>query len=135
MDDFDIIIEIPEDCRTFDDWKKHGRHVVKGSKALWFAGVPVFHIDDTEQDCDYHYPSSRSVYDIDPRRGGEFDDRMPSDAGETVCDNDGREVGTRGYTQFNGGPWVAVTNHSDGSSTVHCGGPCGDLYVDEFGNT
>jgi hypothetical protein len=60
---------------------------------------------------------------------------MPSDAGEDVCDDRGSVIGRRGYTKFNSDEWVAQTIYSDGSSVTHCGGPCGDLYADEFGNT
>jgi len=46
------------------------------------------------------------------------------------------ETGTSsGYTHFNSYELVPVTYHGDGSCTFHCGGPCGDLYVDENGNT
>lgn len=60
---------------------------------------------------------------------------MPSDAGSDVCDERGSVIGTRGYTKFNSDEWVSTTVYPDGSQNVHCGGPCGDLYVDEFGNT
>lgn len=66
---------------------------------------------------------------------GEEKEVTYDDIGEEVSDNSGRIVGRRGYTQFNGGEPVPVTYHADGSSTVHCGGPCGSLYVDKFGNT
>lgn len=59
----------------------------------------------------------------------------PSDWGDDVTNNQDSVIGTRGYTKFNSDEWVAVTHHSNGSSTVHCGGPCGDMYVDEFGNS
>jgi hypothetical protein len=58
-----------------------------------------------------------------------------TDEGSDVCSSSGRVIGTRGYTQFNGGRPVPVTHYPDGSSNVHCGGPCGDLYVDKFGDT
>ncbi len=63
------------------------------------------------------------------------DDDLPSDNGCPVYDRDGRLVGVRSYTRFNGGEPVPVTNYPDGGCDVHCGGPCGDLYVDKFGNT
>lgn len=60
---------------------------------------------------------------------------IPCDNGSDVSDDRGSIIGTRGYTKFNSDEWVPRTLYSDGSSVVHCGGPCGDLYVDEFGNT
>lgn len=62
-------------------------------------------------------------------------DSEPDDAGSAVYDDYGKRVGTRGYTKLNSDELVPVTHHSDGSCTIHCDGPCGPLYVDEFGNT
>lgn len=66
---------------------------------------------------------------------GEEREITVNDDGDDVSDDRGATIGRRGYTQFNGGRPVPVTHYSDGSSNVHCGGPCGDLYMDEFGNT
>ena len=46
------------------------------------------------------------------------------------------ESGTKkGYTIANSNELIPVTYHDDGGQTIHFGGPAGDLYVDEFGNT
>jgi hypothetical protein len=46
------------------------------------------------------------------------------------------ETGTRtGYTKFNSNELVPVTYHDDGGMTIHCGGPCGDLYLDYNGDS
>lgn len=65
---------------------------------------------------------------------GELRSITHHDVGADV-EEGGRVVGTRGYTQFNSSKPVPVTHYSNGGSSVHCGGPCGDLHVDEFGNT
>lgn len=69
-----------------------------------------------------------------------YDDRLdrnpkPKDDGDDVTDSAGSVIGRRGYTKFNSDEWVAKTIYPDESANIHCGGPCGDLYVDEFGNT
>lgn len=60
---------------------------------------------------------------------------MPSDDGSDVTDERGSVIGTRGYTRMNGSEYIPVTHYKDGSQDIHCGGPCGDLYVDKYGNT
>lgn len=118
--------------RTFREWGRAGCLIIKGSKATWHDGAAYFSEAQVRLKPKSE-PALRSAWPLidtanDPNP-------MPSDAGSPVSDRHGRECGTRGYTQFNSPEWVPVTYHSDGSSTVHCGGPCSPLYVDEFGNT
>ena len=64
-----------------------------------------------------------------------YENPMPKDNGDDVVDERGSVIGKRGYTKFNSDEWVPCTVYPNGSKDVHCGGPCGDLYVDEFGET
>lgn len=43
------------------------------------------------------------------------------------------EGAVRGVFDDNTGGTVEKTNYPDGSSTVHWGGPAGDMHYDEFG--
>lgn len=56
------------------------------------------------------------------------------DVDESFSSDGGRMI-KRGFTSFNSGRPVPITYYEDGSSTIHCGGPCGSLFVDKFGNT
>ena len=66
-------------------------------------------------------------------------DRMPprpADHGKDVVDDRGSVIGKRYYTESQtSNSWETHTVRPDGSGTWHCGGPCGDLDYDEFGNT
>jgi len=117
--------------RPFKEWSKAGYTILKGSRATWHNGVA--HFSEAQVRPRYDPLPPRPL--PPPVNPSQYEDDMPSDAGSPVSDRYGRESGIRGYTKFNGGDWVPVTYHADGSSTVHCGGPCGPLYVDEFGNT
>lgn len=64
-----------------------------------------------------------------------YDKTLPKDYGNDVVDDSGKVIGRRGYTKFNSDEWVPTTVYPNGSMNVHGGGPCGDLYVDEFGET
>jgi hypothetical protein len=122
--------EVPNDYKRFNDWSLLGCKIIKGSKATWFNGEAFFH------------KSQIQTPNMAPRQywkryqePQEISNPEPSDRGGYVSDVNGNIVGTRGYTKFNSDEWVPVTHYPDGSSVVHCGGPCGPMYVDEFGNT
>lgn len=96
---------IPKGFKKFSKWSKKGRKVVKGSKATWFNGKPYFHKDQTVK----YEPVEYQDY--------------PTHAFTGYCKTrqDEREEPERSY-------------FADGSTIVHCGGPCGDLYLDRDGN-
>lgn len=116
---------------SFFGWKIRGRFVRKGERHRFRRAddnAPLFHISQTDE----KYPSLNLCNEHHSRQ---YHTDEPEDRGKPVYDNAGRQIGIRGYTKFNDDEWVPVTHYPDGSSNVHCGGPCGDLYVDEFGNT
>lgn len=113
----------------------HGPLIEHGSEKwseLYTSGEPV--INETRRGSQ-RYGRSQRIPERDYLSPMKDDNPMPSDAGEDVCDDSGSVIGRRGYTKFNSDEWVAQTIYRDGSSNTHCGGPCGDLYADEFGNT
>ena len=107
-----------------------GYKINKGSKASWFNGVAYFHksqISTPNMAAHQYWKRYQETKKENKPK--------PSDDGNDVSDKQGSIVGKRGYTQFNSDEWVPVTYYPNGSCNVHCGGPCGDMYVDEFGNT
>jgi len=117
--------------KTFDEWSRSYRRIIKGSKAVWINDIAYFKEDQTYDP--FASKVRRSIRHSRPTERHE--PKKPGDWGSVVEDGYGNAVGIRGYTQFNGGEYVATTEYSDGSSVVHCGGPCGPLYVDRNGDT
>ncbi len=53
--------------RTYEDWRKHGYQVVKGSKASWFDGIPMFAVTQVEKRRPLYYEADyddEDVYDM-----------------------------------------------------------------------
>lgn len=62
--------------------------------------------------------------------------KKPDDEGSDVVNNRGEVIGRRRYFRSQtSDSWEKHTIYPDGSGTWHCGGPCGHLYYDKFGNT
>jgi hypothetical protein len=121
---------------TFDEWKKAGYVIRKGSVArLWnHDGVALFEEDQVSPRT-YHAAKDHQQYLYYRYLESENKDR-PADHGEDVVGDAGSVIGKRIYHRSITGPeWEKHTTYSDGSGVWHGGGPCGDLYYDEFGNT
>lgn len=87
-------------------------------------------LDYIEKHSDYRDRIKEPVYDYDGRKIS-YDEMTKL---TSTYDYDEETGNHSGYTEHMH-TIVPVTYHSDGGSTVHFGGPCGPLYVDEFGNT
>jgi hypothetical protein len=48
-------------------------------------------------------------------------------------DDDRRKTRTESTRSGSTGAYERVTRYPDGSSTWHCGGPCGDVHYDQYG--
>jgi hypothetical protein len=125
------------ELRSFNEWSKSGYKILKGEKAIarMNDGTPLFSEDQVEKTLS---PRARrfieqSQREYDAYYKAHYDDR-PKDHGSPVCDDTGKEIGTRIYHKYHD-KWEAHTVYPNGAGVWHCGGPCGDLYYDEFGNT
>jgi hypothetical protein len=98
-------------------------------------GTPLFSEDQVEKTLSPRarrfIEQSQKAYDAYYK--AHYDSR-PKDHGSPVCDDTGAEIGTRIYHKY-GDVWEAHTVYPNGAGVWHGGGPCGDLYYDEFGNT
>ena len=47
------VTKLPKGCKTFEQWKARGFHVIKGEKAIgYLQGKAVFSIDQVELDLE-----------------------------------------------------------------------------------
>lgn len=116
--------------KTFKEWSALGFKIKKGAKAFWTeAGIPVF--DETQLDL-----GGRRFYLDRERREKSLPSSQREDKPPMEDWRDDLTGERHGYRQrFNSREYQHVTFHEDGGETIDCGGPCGPLYVDKFGNT
>jgi hypothetical protein len=124
---------------------------------LWCAyNIPWFSIDDklmTTVRASAIELSRKRIQAVERQRSYNYRSERSNSRNEPVYNHEGRKVSydemtrltsTHRYDEETGDHYgytehmhtiVPVTYHSNGGSTIHFGGPCGPLYVDEFGNT